>query len=528
MEAYLTDAKSRRILERMKPFLKKSLYYEAFVLAIEDIETVIKEAEAESKENSNGPYVKDNKVLIKGEPIDWGSVFSFILGFFVIGIFVFLVIELRRKILYFNTEVAKILKEVRDYKNDVSSITHSVDMKDESEFVDDRGGYLIRKLENLKYNIFSSSEKDKVFIDSKEYLRKISEIYTKADKERVRRNKIRKEEEDRKEMIRKEEEARKKKIRDEADILKKSQLLLSKNYIEQININFDTDKKFFEEKFPGAEFIEKPNYEKAIEGLQEAMKLVKGDGMSLNILSNKFDSLLNALESSKYYIESIKQKRSNLKRDLEKLNQNKSLITNKDLVSTKYRKDLSEEIQKGSKKAEDLYLNNKFDQCQSLLSEVFRKIEILSKKINDEKYLRKYLTDIEKEVVLYSSSKYISGNSSRRSWGENAKTLLDQAKRSLDPDKTEESMRIAKNAMEASLKVKKDYNDEIEEEDRKRKKEAERLRRKREEEEDEDRRRRNSYSSYDYSGSSSSSSWSDSGSSFGGGDSGGGGSSSDF
>jgi uncharacterized membrane protein YgcG len=524
MEPYLTDAKSRRILEDLKPFLRNGDFYGAFSFAIDKIGTSIEQAKTESKGEKTSAYLENNQVVYS-DPIDWPSIFLYILGFVLTGGLIYLIVILIKNTNEFTQEVAEKISDVTGYRDKVTSLATSVDMKDEAESVKDMSGYITRKLGKLRYNIFSNSEKEKTFDEADTYLNKMREVYTQADRERIKRDMIRREEEERKEKIRREEEARKKRIRDEADILKKAEILLSKNSAEQINSNFELDKKIFGEKFPGVGFIKKPEYEKAIFDLKQTMTLVKGDGMALNVVREKFDFLMTAITASSDYIESIKQKKSGLKSDLEKLNKNKRLITNQDVLSTKFRKDLSEEIKKISQQAEESYLNNKFDQCQSLLYEAFKKIDLLSKKISDEKYLRAYISEVEKEVISYSSGKYVSVNSTRRSWAENAKSLLDKAKSSLDPDKTEESMRVAKSAAESAAKIKKHYNDEIEEEERKKRREGEERRRRREEEEEENRRRRNSYSSYDSSWSSSSS---DSGSSFGGGDSGGGGSSSDW
>ena len=236
--------------------------------------------------------------------------------------------------------------------------------------------------------------------------------------------------------------------------------------------------------------------------------------------------LLTMMSASHDRTEEVKSIKSSLKRELEGLNKKKSLLT-KSIISTKLREDISLEINNGSKLAEEAYLKNDLDACRSHLDKSNKSLDGLNRLITEEEYLKKYIKEVENNLSSYGSGKYVSGNSTRRRWSEEAKQLLDKAKSSIKPDDTKEAMKYSKESAELISKITRHFKEE-EEEERKRREEEARRRRKREEEEEEDRRRRNtySYSSWD-SSSSSSSSW-DSGSSFGGGDSGGGGASSDF
>lgn len=530
MEPYLTDAESRRILDDMKPYLRNGDYYGAFSFAIEKIQNTIAEAKADKSSYASSPakspYV-DKKEQVPSEPIDWGSVLLYFISLILLASGVILVIFLVRKTREFSKAVDEKIDIVKDYSSRTSDLCNQVEMKDESESVLDKGGFLIRKLKSLRYNIFSDSERDNTFSYVDDELDKMREFYLKADTEKRRRERLKREEEIRLEKIRKEEEERKKRIRDEADVIRKSKKLLSENSGDKLNSDFDLAKETFSNMFPGVKFIDKPAYVKGIENLQQAVSLSKGDGNALSVIKSKMEDLLMMMSASQDRTEEVKRTKSSLKKGLEDLNKKKSLLT-KAVISTKLREDISLSINNESKLAEESYLKNDLDACQSHLNRSSQSLDKLNQLISDEEYLKKYIKEVEKNLNSYGSGKYVSGNSTRRRWSEEAKQLLDKAKASIDPDSSKESMKYSKESAELISKITRHFKEEEEAEERKRREEEDRRRRKREEEEEEDRRRRNSYSSsyssWD-SSSSSSSSW-DSGSSFGGGDSGGGGASS--
>ena len=132
LEPYLTDAKSRRILEEMKPYLRNKDFYSAFTNSIQSIMSVLPRSNLDDNNNSNHPitqvpieesYVEES-VPEYSQPVKSSDVLSVLLFILLICAFIFAIVRLY--ILY-NEKKRDFLKHKDNFIDKLNKLSRRVE-----------------------------------------------------------------------------------------------------------------------------------------------------------------------------------------------------------------------------------------------------------------------------------------------------------------------------------------------------------------------------------------------------------------
>ena len=508
MEAYLTDAKSHRILDAMKPFLKNADYKGAFDLALVNIQSTINEAK-DDVQNTPGDNsaVYNANYTKKSEPFDWMLLFNILFIIVFLSIIIYLIyyvitenIKLNNDIESKNTKLISTLNQLRQKLNTLSVLHDKIYIIDKNIITDyfiydtqlgqlDFDAHNINKLSAKGYNILFKSK-----------ILKYNELY---------------------ELL----VANSDKFKDSIDIIinKLTKIVNEYELKNKIfsNINFELKntsldnlyrlyKEKFENHFKHSTFIDKKNYKTVVDGLETALTLSDIDQISKlynnyllekNLIIDTYNNLITRQENLEEEISYVTKK-------LTELN------AGKNLPQTKFRSDLYSDIVDNLNKAKNSFILEQFNNVDIQIKTCNKNITLFTNDYNDQVFYNQTLPTV---ISLKSSYVVYANDSTRKSYYNNAEKELQNAEKLYEMQSFNAAVKSLQEAENFLKKLYRHHTDEVERE-RREAAEKERLRLKKIQDDQDYYNRMNSSSS-----SSSSSSIS-----FGGGGSGGGGSSSDW